>query len=196
MPPQALLVLTRLDQVRALADPLRFRLVQALVHEELSVSGLADAVGAPVTRLYHHVQLLLDAGLIEEAGRVRRRGVEERIYRAAAREFRMDGSLLEMDAGEGRSTESLVKLARSVLGGALEQLTEGLRSGAVRPGRSGRGLILQEQELNLTAAGFEALAKELPLWLDQFVRRHGKKRGKKDYRLVFAAWRGHETREE
>jgi DNA-binding transcriptional ArsR family regulator len=193
MTPQALLVLSRLEQVRALADPLRFRLVQALVNDELSVSGLADAVGAPVTRLYHHVQLLLEAGLIEEAGRVRRRGVEERIYRAVARDFRMDGSLLEMEAGQDRTPESLIKLVRSVLGGALQQLTEGIRNREVEPGRSGRGMILQEQELNLSAKGFEALAKELPVWLEEFVRRQGKKRGKTGYRLVFAAWRGSRT---
>jgi DNA-binding transcriptional ArsR family regulator len=78
-------VLARLDQVRALADPLRLRLVEALVANELPVAGMARAVGAPVTRLYHHVDLLLGAGVIEVTRLVRRRGAEERFYRATAR---------------------------------------------------------------------------------------------------------------
>jgi hypothetical protein len=105
----------------------------------------------------------------------------------------MDGSLLEMEAGQDRTPESLIKLVRSVLGGALQQLTEGIRTREVEPGRSGRGMILQEQELNLSAEGFEALAKELPVWLEEFVRRQGTKRGKNSYRLVLAAWRGSRT---
>lgn len=185
---QARLRLSRLDQVRALADPLRIRLVEALVARELSVAGLAQAVGTPVTRLYHHVALLLEAGLIQEASRVRRRGVEERIYRATAREFRMDGSLLDMESDSGRSVEDLVKLSRSVLGTALEELTDAIRRGEVRPERPGKGVILQDRVLELTPAGFEALARELRGWIEAFARRQKPARGGRRYRLAFAVF--------
>jgi DNA-binding transcriptional ArsR family regulator len=185
---QARLRLSRLDQIRALADPLRIRLVEALVARELSVADLAQAVGTPVTRLYHHVTLLLEAGLIQEASRVRRRGVEERIYRATAREFRMDGSLLDVDTDGGHSVEDLVKLSRSVLGTALEELTDGIRRGDVRPERPGKGVILQGRSLQLTPAGFEALARELPAWIEAFARRQKAARGGGRYRLAFAVF--------
>ena len=185
---QARLRLTRLDQMRALSDPLRFRMVEALVARELSVAGLAQALETPVTRLYHHVTLLLEAGLIEEAGRVRRRGVEERIYRATAREFRMDGSLLDMETERGQSVENLVKLSRSVLGGALEELTEGIRQGAVQPERPGKGLILQDRALQLPPAALADLARELPAWLEEFVRKHRTAKRSKAYRLALAVF--------
>lgn len=182
------LLLTRLDQVRAVADPLRFRLVEALVARELSVAGLAEEVGAPVTRLYHHITLLLEAGLIEEVRRVKRRGVEERIYRATAREFRMSGSLLDMEAEDGESVEDLIKLGRSVLGTALDELTAGIREGAVRPNTTGKELILQDRTLELSPAGMAALSKELPEFLEEFAKRHKAARGKARYRLVLAAF--------
>ena len=76
-----------------------------------------------------HVDLLLVAGLIEVARRVQRRGAEERFYRATAREYLLDKSLLELDPDRDRSIESLVEVARAFLGGALEELTTGLRTG-------------------------------------------------------------------
>lgn len=172
------LLLDRLDQVRALADPLRLRMVEALVASERSVAELARAVRAPITRLYHHMDLLLDAGLIEITRRVPRRGAEERFYRAKARHYRLDGSLLDLAPDPTRSTESFVELARSTLGGALNQLVDGLRSGRVVPARRGHGLLLETRNLRLSAAGFAALATELPRWLDDFTRRYGTTRGR------------------
>jgi DNA-binding transcriptional ArsR family regulator len=181
------LVLSRLDQIRALADPLRLRLVAALVPAERSVAGLARLVGAPATRLYHHVELLLAAGLIEERRRVPRRGVEERFYRASARRYTLDGSLLELSPGRDRSLDGLADLARSVLGGALESLTAGLREGRVVPTRRGTGMVLEDRVLRLGADGFAALARELPAWLDEFARRHGRPRGR-GYQVAIAAF--------
>lgn len=183
----AQLTLGRLDQVRALADPLRLRLVQALVAGELSVAGMARAVGAPATRLYHHVELLRDAGLIVVTRTIRRRGAEERFYRAAARNYVINRNLLTMTPDRERSAANLIELARSVLGGTLNDLVQGLRRGRVAVGKRGRGLILEGRTLRLTAAGFEALARELPAWLDRFAERH-RAPGRADYRVVLTAF--------
>jgi DNA-binding transcriptional ArsR family regulator len=178
--------LSRLDQVRALADPLRLRLVEALVARELPVAGLAKALDAPATRLYHHVDLLHEAELIEITRRVKRRGGEERYYRAVARQYRLDDSLLSFASTDGRSTEELERLARTVLGSALEELTEGLRKGQVE-GKPGQSLLLENREMRLSAKGRAALAKELPAWLDDFARRYASPRGGA-YRLALAAF--------
>jgi DNA-binding transcriptional ArsR family regulator len=181
------LILTRLDQVRALADPLRLKLVEALIADERPVAALARVVGTPVTRLYHHIDLLLEADLIQVTRRVRRRGAEERFYRATAREYQLAGNLLELAPDRDRSVEGLIELGRSVLGGALEELTTGLREGAIVPGRQGRGFILQNRHTKLSAKAFNQLAKELPEWLDRFVERHGSTRGT-DCRIAIAAF--------
>jgi DNA-binding transcriptional ArsR family regulator len=189
------LVLTSLDQLRAFADPLRIRLIEELTANELPVAGLARALGVPVTRLYHHVDLLLQAGLIEVARQVRRRGIEERIFRAAARRYQLDGDLLGIGPGRAHSGESMLSLARSVLGGALDDLIEGINTGRVRPSMRGRGLLLEGRRVKLSADGFETLAQELPKWIESFLARHRTTgTGEWEYRIALAAFPAAEKR--
>ena len=71
---------------RALADPLRLRLVEWLMERPRSARELADCAGLPADRLYYHLGQLEQAGLIEVA-KYRRlaRGKAERVYAAAKR---------------------------------------------------------------------------------------------------------------
>ena len=181
------LVLTSLDQLRAFSDPLRFRMIEELTANTLSAAGLAHALGVPITRLYHHIDILLKTALIEVTGRSRRRGVEERIFRAAGRQYQLDGNLLAMGPGNARSGESMLSLARSVLGGALEDLIEGINSGRVRPSTRGHGLLLEGQRVRISKNGFEALAVELPKWFERFFARYPTTSAG-EYRFVFAAF--------
>ncbi|MFN0179997.1 MAG: helix-turn-helix domain-containing protein [Gemmatimonadales bacterium] len=180
-------VLTRLDQVRALADPLRLRLVEALIGPDKSVAELAKAAKVPMTRLYHHIDLLLEAGLIEVTHRIRRRGAEERRFQAVARRYTLDGSLLDVAPGPDSAVQNLIAMSRGILGGALDAVVEGLEQTHIEPGKSGRGLILQDRTLRLSPAGFEALAAEFPAFLDEFAIRHRPRQGG-DYRFVVAAF--------
>jgi ArsR family transcriptional regulator len=59
------------QQVRALADPLRLRIVERLASEQLCTCHLVDELGATQTNVSNHLRVLRDAGLIvsEPAGR-------------------------------------------------------------------------------------------------------------------------------
>ena len=66
---------------RALADPLRIRLVEWLMERPRSARELADCAGLPADRLYYHLGQLEQAGLIEVAEYRRlARGKAERVY--------------------------------------------------------------------------------------------------------------------
>jgi DNA-binding transcriptional ArsR family regulator len=180
-------VLTRLDQLRALAEPLRFRMVETLIAAEQSATGLARALGVPTTRLYHHLEQLEKAGLIKVVRQVRRRGVDERVYQATAHELALAENLLAMNPDPSQSKDSLLSLARSVLGAAFDELVDAINAGRVRPSKSGSGLVLEHRRMSLSHAGVAALAQELPAWMDGFARRYpGGRRA--EYRLVFAAF--------
>ena len=70
-----------------LADPTRVELLERLF-EPASVSELADAMEVPRTRLYHHMRLLEETGLVRVV-QVRQRGaIPEKIYRVTAKVFR------------------------------------------------------------------------------------------------------------
>jgi DNA-binding transcriptional ArsR family regulator len=69
---------------RALADPLRIRLLEALWFEPRSVKELAAAVQLPPDRLYYHLRQLEQAAVIEVSGyRPLPGGKVERLYQRA-----------------------------------------------------------------------------------------------------------------
>lgn len=66
---------------KALADPLRIRLLEALWDTPRSARELADFVGMPADRLYYHLGQMERAGLIRVAEyQPRARGKVERVY--------------------------------------------------------------------------------------------------------------------
>ena len=72
---------------KALADPLRIRILEWLTEEPQSARQLAGCAGLPADRLYYHLGQLEQAGLIEVAGYRRLdRGKAERIYARAETE--------------------------------------------------------------------------------------------------------------
>jgi DNA-binding transcriptional ArsR family regulator len=72
---------------KALADPLRIRLLEWLAEAPRSARQLADCAGLPADRLYYHLGQLEQAGLIEIAEyRPLARGKVERVYAPAETE--------------------------------------------------------------------------------------------------------------
>jgi DNA-binding transcriptional ArsR family regulator len=72
---------------KALADPLRIRLLEWLFEAPRSARQLADYAGLPADRLYYHLGQLEQAGLIEVAEyRPLARGKVERVYAPAETE--------------------------------------------------------------------------------------------------------------
>ncbi|MEM7243938.1 MAG: metalloregulator ArsR/SmtB family transcription factor [Acidobacteriota bacterium] len=87
-------------QSKALGHPLRRRMLRVLAENERSTQELAEGLDEPQTKLYHHVKLLLEAGLIEVTREVPRRGAVERRYRARTIAFRSPPSSSSSEAVE------------------------------------------------------------------------------------------------
>ena len=52
------------EVLKALADPLRWRTVELLSHEELCVCHLVEELGVPQPLVSHHLRVLREAGLV------------------------------------------------------------------------------------------------------------------------------------
>jgi DNA-binding transcriptional ArsR family regulator len=76
-------------QLRAMADPLRTTILDLLLERAASVTELAEAVGRPKSTVAHHVQVLVDAGLLQVVRTRRVRAIDERFYGRTARLFRI-----------------------------------------------------------------------------------------------------------
>ena len=76
-------------QLRAMADPLRAAILDLLLERAATVSELARAVGRPKSTMAHHVNVLVDAGMLRVVRTRRVRAIDERFYGRTARLFRV-----------------------------------------------------------------------------------------------------------
>ncbi len=88
MPESRRTLIARLDQMTAIASPVRQELLDALARMgTASLAELAQAVGRPADGLYYHVRTLQRVGLVRAAGTRMRAGRREALVRATAPEY-------------------------------------------------------------------------------------------------------------
>src|SRR5579885_1008660 len=73
---------TGLAQMRALAHPLRLRIMEVLADAPRTTKQVAELLGQPPTRLYHHVAALERAGLLRLKEARQKPGATEKWYEA------------------------------------------------------------------------------------------------------------------
>jgi len=83
----------RLDQVKVLTDPLRQRILGAFMVEPRTTKQIASRLGEKPSRLYHHVDALARAGLLELKETRQNRGTIEKYFQSVATHFTVDSSL-------------------------------------------------------------------------------------------------------
>jgi len=79
-----------ITQVRAIAEPTRWHILDLLVVRPMTGSQLARALQIPRTRAHYHLNILKDVGLVERQHEQLNGGIVEKYYRATARQFRTD----------------------------------------------------------------------------------------------------------
>src|ERR671935_1066173 len=81
------MVVTAPAQLRAMADPLRATILDLLLERAATVAELAAAVKRPKSTVAHHVNVLVDAGMLRVVRTRRVRAIDERYYGRTARVF-------------------------------------------------------------------------------------------------------------
>jgi DNA-binding transcriptional ArsR family regulator len=68
------------ERLKALADPTRDLIVDLVLERAMSVTDLAARIGKPKGTVAHHVDVLVDAGLLKVVRTRKVRAMEERFY--------------------------------------------------------------------------------------------------------------------
>src|SRR3954465_4425991 len=84
--------------LRALAHPLRLRMMELFAESPKTTKQVAELLGQPPTRLYHHVAALERAGLLVVTERRQKRGAVEKWYAGVAQQIQA-GVRQKGDAG-------------------------------------------------------------------------------------------------
>ena len=128
-PPDAERLISDVETLRALSDPLRLRMLESMVQRidpPWTVKELASTLKVPTTRLYHHVDLLLERDLIRPVERRVVSGIIETRYRVAARSLRLDKRLFQ--GGSPESDAAVHGVLLSLFDGSRDEVEAALRT--------------------------------------------------------------------
>lgn len=75
------------ERLKALGDPLRSHICDIVLERAMSVTELAERVGRPRGSVAYHVDVLVEAGLLQVTHTRQVRAIEERFYGRAARTY-------------------------------------------------------------------------------------------------------------
>ena len=128
------------ETLKALSDPLRLRILETMVaraDQPWSAKELAARLEVPQTRLYHHIELLLERDLIRAAEQRIVSGIIETRYRVAAMSLRLDRRLLSSDSNIHDAARELL---HTVFDTSRDEIARALNApGGSISGASGEG---------------------------------------------------------
>ena len=150
--PAAEMVITDVEQLKAISDPLRLQLLERMAGDPergWTAKELAEDLETKQTKLYHHLSLLEERGFIRVAATRVVSGIQEKRYQATARGFRVDRSLLtgaDSEVAMSSAVDAIFEKARG-------EIMAGLRSGIINldpkdPSRHRMGLWASHARLS------------------------------------------------
>jgi DNA-binding transcriptional ArsR family regulator len=154
-----------LDQelARALAHPLRVRILMLLEREVQSPLDLARAMGEPLNKIGYHVHALRDAGCIELVRTEHRRGAVAHFYRPTTRAFLTDEQWAGLPPG----------IRRKLVAQTLSDVMVDARKAVDGEGFDHDKVHVTRTELELDQEGFEAMIELLNQTLDRALEIQG-----------------------
>ena len=175
------IVLESVDAVRAVADPLRLRMLFEMTYTPRTVKELAALLGVPQTRLYYHVKLLERQGLIWVVERRLVSGIEERTYRSAPAGFTISPKLMS-EAVDAGLLKAAFDLANAELGVALANST-------AEPGEPDSNVpILTFNRMWLAPEDVEPMIRDLGAVIQKYGGNAEPREGEIEYNGVFAVY--------
>ena len=142
-----------LDQVRALAHPLRLRLLELFVRQPMTTKQAAEALGEPPTKLYHHVAALERAGLVRLRETRQNRGTTEKYFEAVSGQLAASPAAVAGSTARDHAAMGLV-----VFDQARTELVQALAAGRA----AGRGpFIATRSVLRMSPRAATRVAAEL-----------------------------------
>lgn len=156
-------MLRELEQVRAIADPLRIRILNVLCEKTMTTKQVAEYLGENINKLYHHVETLESAGLIKMVETKRNRGTLEKYFQAVAKHFTLSPVLFEVRLDTEDDVSELT--FSSALQATLTELKESLAKGLIKT--SSKKHYFARQYVKTSKQKAKELNDKLQEWLTE-----------------------------
>lgn len=127
--PAQQMTISNLETLKVAADPTRLRILEILTEKPLTVKQVARKLDTTPTKLYYHVNLLEQHGLITVTASRIVSGIIEKQYRTSAHSLRVSKELLTISDEE--SSEGVSGLLTAVFEAARDDVLRGIRQGLI-----------------------------------------------------------------
>jgi DNA-binding transcriptional ArsR family regulator len=159
-------MLRELKQVKAVADPLRIRILNLLCEKSMTTKQAAEALGENVNKLYHHVDTLEEAGLIRLTHTKQNRGTLEKYFEAVAKHFTLSPVLFEVRLDTNETSTDISELTfSSALQATLSEIKESINKKLIKATSSNH--FFRRLHIKTDKASAEKLNQKLQSWLDE-----------------------------
>jgi len=143
--PDAEAVVASIGQLEALGSPVRTRILRHAV-APITVAELAERLGVPQTRLYYHVNLLVDEELLEQVDSRKSGARIERIYQRTAGHYRLSPELAQSVGDDRKAAELATSLILEPARVEIEDSIEKVFRGVEPAGTLGRTVVRLSDE--------------------------------------------------
>src|SRR5581483_11875053 len=148
--------------LKAVAEPQRMRVLMLLDDGDLTVKEIAARLAVPPTRLYYHVRILENHGLLRVASTRMVSGIEEKRYAATAKSWTISDELL--------GSPAVSDVLKAMFDLARVELMLALAAGGPPPGDpAGTVPILMSTKGYMNPDEIESFTKEMGDVIDKYT---------------------------
>jgi DNA-binding transcriptional ArsR family regulator len=171
-------------QLKAVSNPLRMRMLEQLIAQQLTATQLGAALDMAPSRAHYHLKQLEAAGLCRMVEQREHAGILEKYYRAVAERFRLartvQASAAPPDPQNGVALLQVEDAARDY----AQRLTE---RGA--PANTAEGVVFKQLAVRLPPQRYERMMARLQaLFLEFDSGMRDDRPGLRRYRLLLLAY--------
>ena len=155
-----------IDQVKAIADPLRLQILEAFCRKPMTTRQVALLLEVNPTRLYHHVDLLERSGLIELVRTQKNRGTTEKYYQGVAKKFAVDARLFDV-GNAGETPRLLHDVFTMTLEVALAEIRKSIQDKLISQDRESSNATVARAQIVTSSENAELLVKKVQEWIGE-----------------------------
>jgi DNA-binding transcriptional ArsR family regulator len=175
-------MLRKLEQVKAIADPLRLKILHVLSEKSMTTKQVAEQLGENVNKLYHHMETLEAVGLIKLTHTKQNRGTLEKYYQAVAKHFTLSPVLFEVRLDTDEENASTTELTfSSALQSTLSELKESLNKKLIKSGNTHP--FFQRLQIRTSREKAEKLQAQFEAWISE-CEKSNQKNGEQLYGIT------------
>lgn len=128
--PAPSLILTDLEAVKAIADPLRNQIIEVLSPAPMTVNQIAEKLGLAPSKLYYHVNMLEKYGFLIVVDTTVRGNILEKHYWITAYDYDIEKNLLNFNVTTTDGKENIINMFLTTLDTTREDFVRSIEARA------------------------------------------------------------------